>query len=490
MGKRRATTLDILDVYGRVSRVGDDRQRSTTGQVADCKLRIEEHGSTVGLVLVDEGRSAWNPRVHRPAWDTLMERLEKGASDGVVVFDLARFSRQLTEGERLVEAAERGLIVLDSEGEYDLTSASGKKHFREQLVSAAYESDRLSTRVRRGKRLNVSEGRSNHSTRPFGWSADGLSHREDEAAELRSLAERLLAGETVDALVNDLNRRGVLTSMGKQWTGTGLRQVLTLPRHAGLLVHRGEIVGTLSAVSPILDRDTWERVRALYAARRRGRPNSFKYLCSGEVRCGVCGHVLTGRPRPLLTPYQDGETRREYWCHNTSGGCGRLTVGMRDLDAHVAGLVVRFLADPRHAAAVSAAARAVAEERERIAAEISDIEHTLTELARRLGERKMSLARHDAAAGPLEGQLAALISRREGLGSPSADGPDAASTSRAEWEARWESATVAERRAYIRRALRDRRLVVMPVGKKGPRVFRPERIRLVGPEWTPGLQDR
>jgi site-specific DNA recombinase len=140
----------ILDIYARVSRLGDDRQRSTGGQVEDCEARIAERGAQVGEVHIDSGRSAWNPRVKRPDWERLMSRLEAGATGGVVVFDMARFSRRPIEGERLILAAERGLVVLDSEGEYDLTTANGRKAFRDQLNAAAYESDRLSTRVKRG----------------------------------------------------------------------------------------------------------------------------------------------------------------------------------------------------------------------------------------------------------------------------------------------------------------------------------------------------
>ena len=57
-----------------------------------------------------------------------MDRLESGTTGGVVVFDLARFIRRPIEGERLIAAAENGLLVLDSEGEYDLTSAAGRRH--------------------------------------------------------------------------------------------------------------------------------------------------------------------------------------------------------------------------------------------------------------------------------------------------------------------------------------------------------------------------
>jgi DNA invertase Pin-like site-specific DNA recombinase len=64
--------------------------------------------------------------------------------------------------------------VLESGGEYDLTTANGRKTFRDQLNAAAYESDRLSTRVKRGKRVKATRGEPNHSWRPFGFEQDGV----------------------------------------------------------------------------------------------------------------------------------------------------------------------------------------------------------------------------------------------------------------------------------------------------------------------------
>jgi site-specific DNA recombinase len=80
----------ILDIYARVSRLGDDRQRSTGGQVEDCEARIGERGAQVSEMHIDSGRSAWNPRVKRPDWERLMSRPEVGATGGMVVFDMAR----------------------------------------------------------------------------------------------------------------------------------------------------------------------------------------------------------------------------------------------------------------------------------------------------------------------------------------------------------------------------------------------------------------
>src|ERR1051325_9221811 len=100
-----------VDIYARVSLLNRKTKRDlpVEGQVAVCRLRLAHLGLDEGKVLVDLGRSAWNPAVKRPAWDDLMDRLERGVSGGVIVFDLERFTRQPKDGERMIELAACGL---------------------------------------------------------------------------------------------------------------------------------------------------------------------------------------------------------------------------------------------------------------------------------------------------------------------------------------------------------------------------------------------
>ena len=67
---------------------------------------------------------------------------------------------------------------------------------------------------------------------------------EQVAAERAVIAEcwRIL-GETLPAVVRDLDRRGLRTVTGKRWTRNGLRQMLDRPALAGLLTHNGTVVG-------------------------------------------------------------------------------------------------------------------------------------------------------------------------------------------------------------------------------------------------------
>jgi site-specific DNA recombinase len=493
-----------LDVYARVSRKGDERQRPVEGQVADCLARLEGLGHEVGEVHdQDRGKSAWRPGVKRPGWDALMARLESGATGGVIVFDMARFTRRPIEGERLIAAAERGMVVLDSEQEFDLTTASGKKAFRDQVNAAAYESDRQSTRVSRGKRNKARSGEPNVSSRPFGFRAvqvtktrevDGKTRtvvlwdysqpHDTEAKVIQELADRLLAGESQDDMVRDLNARGITTSYGKPWSRASLRQLLTRPRNAGLVEYKGDIVGRMEG-EPILSKDVHNKVCAMYAARRRGRPVSDAYLCSGIVRCGLCGHVLTGRPRTNMRPYPDGEPRRQYWCQPQAhdGGCGRITVDQRELDRHVTALTVAILSDPRHAVAVEARARQVTEQRRRLDGELAKLDDLATQLAVRVGRGELPLARYDAMVEPLDKRIGELRGQLEELDAaplavPVGVAAELAAKSEAQWRRRWSDAEVDQRRDMVRQALRGRRLVVESADPAGPRRFDPERVQV------------
>lgn len=463
-----------VDIYARVSQVdpnqkkrGLSREPSTEGQVSVCRGRLADLGLEEGEVLIDPDRSAWNPAVKRPAWDELMDRVERRVSGGFIVFDLERYTRQPPDAERMIELAAHGFLVLDSESEYDLTTPNGKKSFRDAINAAAYYSDRLSTRTRRGKRLRAMAGEPNGSWRPFGFEDDLITQRGEEAEVLRDITARFLAGETQRSIVDDLNARGITTSTGNSWKLITLKNILTRQRNCGRIIYTDAATNVTSVVGhlpgePIISEEDFDQVIAKYASRRRGRPNSPAYLCSGSAVCGRCGKNLTGRPCPTLRPYPDGSVHREYWCspaaHN--GGCGKLFVDQRGLDKAAEALAIEILSDDRHADAIETMAREIETEAARLDLAIADAESVAEALSDRLGRGEITLSRYDIAVRPLDERLAKLRAEREALGDTTSPRPQRAS--REHWQRRWNSAEPEERRAMLKMALRGKQLIVGP----------------------------
>lgn len=478
-----------VDIYARVSRLKRDEKRelSTDGQVAVCQARLVDLGLPVGKVLIDRDRSAWNPNVKREAWDELMDRLETGISGGTIMFDLERFTRQPKDGERMIDLAARGLLVLDSESEYDLTTPNGKKAFRDAINAAAYFSDRMSTRVSRSLRLKAMSGEPNGSARRFGFEEDRVTVREYEAEIIREMTNRVLAGEPLLQLIADLDARGVKSVRGNPWDTTSLKNLLIRPINCGRVTFKsnpetGEraVVGRLPG-EPIVGEEDFDRMCAIFAARRRGRPT--RYLCSGLAVCGApgCGFPLYGRAQKAMKPYPDGSVRRHYWCVRSIGGCGKTSIDQRALDKAISTLVIEILSDPRNATAIEAAAREIASEAARLDLEIAEAEDVAEALAGRLGRGEIMLNRYDVAIKPLDQRIEKLKAERAALSSPGSIPPAQLplDASREQWQRRWDAGDHKEKRDLLKMALRGRHLVIAPMERGAGGISQVEIVRRI-----------
>jgi DNA invertase Pin-like site-specific DNA recombinase len=465
----------VLDVYCRISQDYDGTLRSVESQEEDCRDAIDENhpGWAVGMVHRDHAKSAWNPTVVREEWNALMARLESGEADGVMVYDLTRFTRKPIEGERLLALAARGVIVASLTTTYNLRTADGRKQFRDAMTAAAHESDKISERSSRGKRKKAKRGKSNASHRgfardgflpnPVGWEVGdprtpvAPEQLAREQAAVRDAAARLLAGESLARIAGEWNAAGLFTVTGKRWDGALVRQLLEAPSLAGLAVHNGVVVGELSGVHA-LDRETWDALQSHFTSRKRGRPASA-YLLSGIVECGRCGRPLYGRPQTSRNPYPDGSVARGYHCMSRvkEGGCGALTIDQRFADDAVTEAVLAVLGDPRHADRLARRAAKVEEARTALVLELQRLEGDAEALASKVAS--WGFARVNAAMEPMEARMAEVREQLAGMDSPDETaGVDAALA--------WDDATLAQQRAMVKRAFPDG-IAIRPATSRG-----------------------
>ena len=421
-----------------------------------------------------------------------MNRLESRQSDGVMFYDVTRFSRKIIEGERLVEAAERGMRVWSLTGEYDLTTADGRRHFREDMVSAASESDKMSERIKHGKVRRARRGRIAGGGRGYGmpglapkldgWQKDDprkMVPAEVVAAERAVIAEcarRILGGETVSSVAGNLDRRGLRTVNGNRWTRDGLCQMLNRPAIAGLLTRNGTVVGRLAGVEPIIKAEEFERLSAILAGRPRGRPVADVHILTNTMTCGTCGHLMQGTTRASLPPYPDGSPVRNVRCRKDVNhfGCGKNSIDAAAAEAIVAVAVKRRLGDPRRADRLAARLAVVRDERARLDTEITALEAAADNLAAKTVT--WGVDRVDKAMEPILAKLGKLRAERDALEMP--DDPHSAMRDVAgEWNRAEAAGDIAALRAMVRRAFPN--LTLKPATSRGDRS--PERFLWDGP---------
>lgn len=459
------------------------RYRNPDESVERQRRLIRGHADERGLDLLaelmfrDNGRSAWEGKDNRgrDGWDAMLAAGRAGKFGGLLVWKLDRFARNVRDGEDLIDL---GVLVDGPDtGRIDLRTAHGKSVFRKQIESATHASNETSEKVRAAFADMLASGyRVGGSGRLFGFEILSLAEldgggyyggggdldgdepaltgpaavvRETEAAIVRELARRLLDGQTMQALADDLNERGITTTRGGQWNGRNLSRTLGNPLYGGWLAYKGEIKTPLAGVEPIMDADTFDAVQAKLGARKRGRRQTGKYPLSGVL---VCGNPACSR-RGTMAGYPRSGGKRAYVCAPANGGCGQ-SVLADPVETIVRDEVLKKLADAERLEAMRAADAYLDQQRAKLAglladldADMADTEAKLRDIPRAMTRRREQVERNLTA---MEARYDTAQRELDNLGPVSAPAPPLPPMTAQKWDDA-EVTTAAHKAAIIRR---------------------------------------
>jgi site-specific DNA recombinase len=376
-------------IYARISRDSAGFGLGVARQEADCRALCKRQGWTVADVLVENDVSAYGRR-RRPLYEQLLDGLEQDRFDAIVAWHPDRLHRHPKELERFIDVVEKAgaHVATVQGGQYDLSTASGRMSARIVGAVARGESEHRSERLRRKHQEIAENGRlSGGGRRPFGYEADRRTIRRSEAKEITTAARRLLAGESIRAIAQDWQRRGVKTVTGAVWSPTTVKRLMMSGRISGQREHHGRIVGKADWPAIVTPDDTL-RLRAVLSDPERatgpGAAAVREYLLTGWLHCGGCGARMTSRP-----VYRKGIRYRRYVCSADRGGCGRCGIGAEPLEALIAEAVLQRLDTPKLAREVRRRAKS------KRGADVSDVavlERRLTELAEMYAAGEVSRA--------------------------------------------------------------------------------------------------
>jgi len=165
----------------------------------------------------------------------------------------------------------------------------------------------------------------------------------------RGRRDRVLAGEALHSVCNDLNARGIGTATGGPWHIQTLKLTLTSARISGRREYHGDILAT-GTWPPIITPDASDQLRALLTRPdRRTNGTARKYLLPGILRCGRCGLGMVGRNH-------SGQPR--YICAKNPGTphCGTVTIYAGRADTEIRDQILTALSSPKLAAKLLKAA--------------------------------------------------------------------------------------------------------------------------------------
>jgi site-specific DNA recombinase len=486
-----------LGLYLRISSDRDKNSPSIDRQEGDGRRLAAARGDEIVKVYIDRDLSAYSG-VDRPGFEELLADLEAGVIDGILVWKLDRLTRRFSDLERIWRLIEKRKVTLLSVNDsIDTQTAAGQFMLRTMVGIAEMESANTSLRVRAAKRESANNGQPNPGgMRAFGYEQevievvpqpDGTMKErrrytgrlvKKEAAAIREAAERLLAGESLVSIVNDLNAREIRTPQGKSWLPGTLAAVLVNPRIAGLRAYKGEIVATAKWPA-IISREQHERLVLLRKdPTRRWVPRGRRpqHLLSGMVECARCGERAEKTGEQANRMANRPERGRDYYiCRKPplGRGCGALVSG-RQLDA----LVVERMFTALDSEEFTQALKGPRPENVEVARQLEEDEDQLKWLGRQIGSDPLRRPAFLAAIDEVETRIRQNRARlaRQHRSAALAALPEDLDQLKELWENSWD---LARKRALLDTLIE--KVVVQPsaLGSKTGRRFDRSRARIV-----------
>ena len=283
----------------------------------------------------DDERSARGEQIaKRPAFKKLLEDVEAGRVQVIIVHTLDRWSRNVMvtlQSFRILSEHQTSFISLSEHIDY--STPEGRLQLTILAAFAAYFSDMLAKHTSKGKSERAAQGLYNGDV-PFGYRRTGPKQPPEQDPQnfsgLRLIGERRMNGIEAEKIADELNKAGYRTGSkrfgNRLFTGDTVTAMLRNTFYAAFAPgddhgtvmyhgerHRGQHLAAFTF-------EEWQHIRAVTQSmyRASGRPQKARrlYEFAGYVACKHCkltlrcqGHAQTGR-----TYYRDGAQTRRLPC--------------------------------------------------------------------------------------------------------------------------------------------------------------------------------
>jgi len=247
---------------------------SLHAQRESCEAYIASQRSE-GWVLVrdqyDDGGISGGT-LERPGLRRLLEDIEDGLVDVVVVYKIDRLSRSLMDFSKLVEVFDRNNVTFVSVTQsFNTTTSMGRLTLNILLSFAQFEREVTAERIRDKVRASRMKGMWMGGVPPLGYEVKDrkLIVKEDDAANVRWIFARFIEIGSGTELARELAARGVQTSRGNRIDKKYLYRLLNNRAYIGEAVHKGDSYP--GEHDGIIDKAVWDKVHAILQESPRKR---------------------------------------------------------------------------------------------------------------------------------------------------------------------------------------------------------------------------
>lgn len=315
-------------IYARFS---SDRQReeSIEGQVRECTAYAQQNGITIADTYIDRAKSASKDTDKRDSFLKMIRDSSKHLFDIVLVWKLDRFARSRYDSAHYKNILRKNGVKVVSATEHITDGPEGI--ILESMLEgmAEYYSAELSEKIHRGQKENALKGRNNGGTVPLGYTLNKETQQLEvnplTAPVVQEIFRRYAAGETIKAIKDDFNLRGLKTNKGLPFRYSTFNTVLKNRKYIGEYKYQDVVIP--EGVPALVSEDVFNRVQARMEKNKQS-PAAAKaterYLLTTRLFCGMCGKMMAGESGVG----NKGKVYRYYKCHSAKNkkGCTKKPV--------------------------------------------------------------------------------------------------------------------------------------------------------------------
>jgi len=328
----------------------------TQRELCSAYIRSQQYNGWVELPHRFDDAGQPGGQLERPALSRLMQDIEAGRVDAVVVYKIDRLTRSLLDFVRLIEIFDRhGISFVSISQAFNTADSMGRMILNILLTFSQFERELISERVRDTVRSRKRHGNVHGGMAPFGYdyADDGLRVVEEEAKIVRFIFAEFLRTKryiTVQRAVREAglcsavkySKRGIPRG-GKPLSMGMVYQMLQNPIYVGEI--RGHDRTYPGKHKPLISREIWQAAQALAISRRRPVSHAKR---SNHFLAGLLSDDL-GRRMILVPCSHRGHPYYSYASSSTSWAyvqyCRAYRANAHQLDKLMVACVTEFLGD-------------------------------------------------------------------------------------------------------------------------------------------------
>lgn len=295
----------------------------TQREISSAYIKSQQYKGWIELPYRYDDGGHSGSGLERPALARLMQDIEAGEIDMVVVYKIDRLTRSLADFVRLIEIFDRRNIALVSISQaFDTSDSMGRMILNVLLTFSQFERELIAERVRDSIRTRKRHGKMHGGLPPFGYIAtpDGLKIDNSEAEIVKFIFDEFLRTKRYTRVMTTVRERGLCSSVkysphGKPRGGTQISPstvygIVQNPMYVGEI--RGHDRTYPGKHEPLISREMWDEAQLICQDRKKRKPNNRD---TDHFLAGLLWDDL-GRHMRLDLPWHRGKLYKTYVSSN------------------------------------------------------------------------------------------------------------------------------------------------------------------------------